>query len=109
MADNDKKGDKVADTAQVGQSAQVDQSTQAAQPAEVAKERTVYSATSKADGQPTPGKLVKEGDLVRPITGADVMIDSLTTVEYPKGVWTEVERPSAWLDGQVKAKKMEVK
>lgn len=73
------------------------------------KKRTIYSPTSAPDGAPTPGKLVKATDMVRPtVPNCEVLVDSLTMVQYRKGVWTEAV-PSAFLDGQLRAKKIEVR
>ena len=81
----------------------------AAAEAAKAPERTTYSATSKPDGAPVAGSAVKDGDLVRPtVPGLLKFVDNLTLVEYPAGTWTEA-KASTWLDGQLRAGKIEVK
>lgn len=71
------------------------------------EERTTYSPTSQPDGKPTPGKVVKDGDLVKSTVGA-ILVDNLTTVAYDPYTWTEA-KASAWLDGQLRAGKILVK
>lgn len=91
------------------QATQATKEAAAAVAADAAKqpERTRYSPTSAPDGQPTPGKVVKDGFFVKSNTGGD-MVDNLTLVPYGTDSWTEA-KASAWLDGQWKAKKILVK
>lgn len=64
-------------------------------------------ALATPDSEPRKGKDVKEGQLVRTVY-AHQMTDSLTLVEYKQNTWTEA-KPSVWLDGQLRAGKIEVK
>lgn len=78
---------------------------EAAKPAEAAKSSA--SGLRLPDAEGSKGTEVKAGELVRAnVPGG--LTDVLTLQVYHPGVWTEAV-PSAWLDAQLKAGKVEVK
>lgn len=100
---NEKDTGKVADQGKVAE-------TQNPAPAAAPAKNEVAASISGLrlpDAAPVPGKDIAAGALVRP-NSTNGMLDVLTLKAYPGGSWTEAV-PSAWLDAQLKAGKIEVK
>jgi hypothetical protein len=101
---NEKDTGKVADQ---GKAAETQNPAQAAPAPSKNDVAASISGLRSPDAEPVPGKDIAAGDLVRP-NSANGMLDVLTLKAYPGGSWTEAV-PSAWLDAQLKAGKIEVK
>lgn len=54
-----------------------------------------------------PATSVKKGSMIKPVYGK--LVDPITCVSYPEKTWSEVEKPSDWLDGVLAAGKLEVR
>lgn len=74
----------------------------------VEKSVSIQEALKTPDAPARQGVNVKVGDLVQ-LVYCDRMVDSLTLQEYTNDGWTEVQKASAWLDGQLAAGKIRVK
>lgn len=74
---------------------------------EVKQEPVKAPVKVEATKPTTNNKKVVKGDLVRSKMGHTA--DAITCQAYPSDSWTEVEKPSDWLDAQLAAGKFERK
>lgn len=70
------------------------------------KNLSASEALREPDGEAVPGKVVTKDQLVRCVHAN--MTDNLTKVTYSTDTWADAV-PSAWLDGQLRAGKIEIK